>query len=86
MTAAECQEVFALLSQYIDGELPDDLCQQMAEHIEDCPPCVEFLESLERTAKLCRQMKVEEGPGPLPADVRDSLRKAYWRFRGVESA
>jgi anti-sigma factor (TIGR02949 family) len=85
MTAAECKEVFALLSQYIDGELPDDLCQRMAAHIDGCPPCVEFLESLEKTARLCRQMKAEGEPAPLPAEVRHGLKKAYERFSNSTS-
>ena len=46
MTNVECQQVFERLSEYIDGELPEDLCGVLAEHIEDCAPCVEFVESL----------------------------------------
>ncbi|MBM3810239.1 MAG: zf-HC2 domain-containing protein [Acidimicrobiia bacterium] len=80
MTKAECKEVFALLSQYLDGELPEDVCEQMDRHIGDCPPCVEFLASLKKTAALCRQMEVEEKPPELAEEARASLVEAYRRF------
>ncbi len=86
MTTAECKEVFALLSHYIDGELPDEVCRQMTTHIEGCPPCVDFLKSLEKTVGLCRQMQAKGDPGPLPAEVSLSLKRAYEQFRNAESS
>ena len=72
-----CKEVFALLSQYLDRELPDSVCEQMSSHIEKCPPCVEFVASLKRTVDLCREYRETETPAPLPEDVKDRLLDAY---------
>ena len=46
----ECKEIFAQLSAYLDLEIPPDACRQMEEHFKDCPPCIEFVESLPMTA------------------------------------
>lgn len=64
-----CREMFARLSEYIDGELPDDLCARIERHMGDCTPCERFLESLRRTVRL-----VESDPAEtLPDDVRREL-------------
>lgn len=72
----DCGDVFARLSEYLDGELPGDLCARIGAHIEDCAPCVEFLESLRRARLLCRQFKSCERPSPLAAELQAELRAA----------
>jgi RNA polymerase sigma-70 factor, ECF subfamily len=49
-----CRDLFARLSDYIDGVLEDDFCAQMQKHLSDCEPCLAFLASLEHVVKLCR--------------------------------
>jgi anti-sigma factor (TIGR02949 family) len=72
-----CKEVFALLSQYLDRELPEDVCEQMSAHIEGCPPCVEFVASLKRTVKMCHEYRAVEGPAPLNTEAMERLLDAY---------
>lgn len=86
MKSSECQEIFALLSQYLDHELPDDVCRDMEAHISGCRPCVEFVESLKKSIALCHACRQLHEPGPLPEDARLALwaayRKALARRRG----
>ena len=77
MKHRDCQEVFSLLSQYLDRELPDDICQELDEHIAGCPPCVEFVNSLKKSLQLCRSCAEMEQPGPLPPADRERLFAAY---------
>lgn len=72
-----CREIFALLSQYLDRELSPELCDCLQKHIEDCPPCVEFLESLKKTVRLCQDLEPTHQPTPLPAALRQQLLAAY---------
>ncbi len=76
----ECGAIFAKLSEYLDGELPADLCEEMREHIEDCAPCVEFVESLRRSVALCKSAPVGS-PGALSASLREELLRAYLKGR-----
>jgi len=73
----ECKEIFALLSQYLDLELPDDACRAIEAHIKDCPPCIEFAESLKKTIALSRQYSPSEIPSPLSQESRTELEAAY---------
>ena len=72
-----CQQIFALLSEYLDAELPADLCEKLSGHIEGCAPCVEFVKSLRHSIALCQEFKPEQLPAPLAEEARANLRRAY---------
>ncbi len=77
-----CKEVFSLLSEYLNLELPPDACQQMEAHIAGCPPCVEFAESLLKTVQLCRHYRPSELPESLGKKAREQLLEAYQKMLG----
>jgi RNA polymerase sigma-70 factor (ECF subfamily) len=72
-----CKEVFALLSEYLNLELPPEACADVEAHIAGCPPCVEFAESLRKSVELCRKYGPSEMPEPLSEDARRQLTEAY---------
>lgn len=72
-----CKEVFARLSEYLDAELDSNTCDQLERHLAGCPPCIEFLNSLRRSIRLCQESEAAETPPPLTASERDQLRQAY---------
>jgi len=73
----ECRQIFAMLSEYLDLQLPPDACRDMELHLAGCPPCVEFAESLRKTVALCHEYRASEMPGPISAAARDRLEKAW---------
>lgn len=74
----DCTEMFAQLSDYLDGELPDDVCERIRRHIADCDPCVRFVESLRRAIRMVEL----EGPERLPDDLRGDLFRAAKELEG----
>ena len=76
----KCHEVFAQLSEYLDRELTPQTCAEIEAHLADCPPCIEFLNSLKGTVKLCRECGGGDKPRPLTAEQRDKLMAAYRKF------
>lgn len=72
-----CKEVFSLLSEYLNLELPPDACQEIEAHLADCAPCIEFNESLRKTVELCRQYQPSALPEPLGSSARQQLLDAY---------
>jgi hypothetical protein len=48
-SSERCSEVFSLLSEYLNLELPPEACKEMAARIAGCAPCVEFTDSLRKT-------------------------------------
>lgn len=76
----DCKEVFAMLSAYLDLELPPGACREIEEHLKGCPPCVEFVESLRKTVEICHQYDPAELPRPLEENARRDLRAAWQRM------
>ena len=73
----KCKQVFSLLSEYLNLELPPDACQEIETHLAGCPPCIEFAESLRKTVELCRRYQPAEVPQPLQETAKQQLLSAY---------
>ena len=77
MTPEQCRDVFEMLSEYIDGELPVDTCEQIEKHIADCAPCVQFVESLRKSISVFRDYRPSEQAPPLSPEAKRQLAQAY---------
>jgi anti-sigma factor (TIGR02949 family) len=67
-----CKAMLGSLSEYIDGELPPELCQEIEQHLAGCDNCRIVLNTTKRTIDLV-QMPVEQEE--VPDDVRERLFK-----------
>jgi hypothetical protein len=75
-----CKEIFALLSDYLNLELPPDICKEIETHLAGCPPCIEFAESLRKTVEFCRHYRPAQLPEPLGKRAREELLDAYQKM------
>lgn len=66
-----CRERVKLMCDYLDGELPPSRRRLVAAHRRSCLPCRDLLASLERTARMLRNLK----NGTAPASSRRGLLK-----------
>ena len=72
-----CKEMFAELSNYLDDELDDSLCEELEKHMDGCEPCKAFLASLEKSIRQCR-IAPNESPDPrVAARLRRELLAEY---------
>jgi RNA polymerase sigma-70 factor (ECF subfamily) len=72
-----CKEMFAELSNYLDEELDDSLCEELEKHMDGCEPCKAFLSSLEKSIQQCRT-EPNESPDPrVAARLRRELLSEY---------
>ena len=76
----KCKEVFSLLSEYLNLELPPDACQEVETPLAACPPCVEFAESLRKTVELCQRYRPDDLPVSLGQEARAQLLDAYQKM------
>ena len=65
MKAEECHHLLGLLSEYVDGSLEEQLCNELERHLADCQDCRVVVDTLNRTVYLYHQYgsqaKVPEG-------------------------
>jgi RNA polymerase sigma-70 factor (ECF subfamily) len=74
---ARCKAMFAELSNYLDEQLDDSLCEELERHLGGCEPCVAFLASLEATIEQCRTAPRECPAGKKAVRLRKQLLKNY---------
>ncbi len=67
-----CETLLGSLSEYIDGELSPELCQEIEKHLAGCDNCRVVLNTTKRTIDLV-QAPAEKTD--LPDDVRERLFK-----------
>jgi RNA polymerase sigma-70 factor (ECF subfamily) len=76
---ARCKAMFAELSNYLDEQLDDSLCEELERHLDGCGPCRVFLASLEATIEQCRKSPAESPSGRTAVRLRKALMKNYAR-------
>ena len=81
----ECRDLFANLSEYLDGRVEPVTCEQMRGHIEACPSCVAFLRDLRAAIDRCRSLKVPCDPVFAPR-LRAILTREYLRMLVLPAA
>jgi len=76
--SASCKAMFAELSDYLDEQLDDSLCEEFERHMEGCEPCQAFIATLEATIERCRNSALD--CSPRKADkLRQEILKKYYR-------
>ena len=76
---ARCKAMFAELSNYLDAQLDDSLCEDLEKHLDGCRPCQAFLSSLEATIAQCRRSPAEYPTGKQAVRLRKEVMKNYAR-------
>jgi RNA polymerase sigma-70 factor (ECF subfamily) len=75
----ECRELFASLSEYLDGRIAPKKAEMMKGHIEKCPACVAFLRDLRAAVDHCRTLDAACDPA-VASRLREMLTEEYLRL------
>ena len=77
----KCEEMLALLNEYVDGALDPGICEDFERHMSGCNPCQIVVDNIRQTITLYKQNGEEH---PLPAPFRSRLHatlRERWRQR-----
>ena len=69
-----CKKAADLLFDFLENNLPTDVRQDMVAHLKDCPPCVQFVETYQKTTELCRAAMLNQPPEELSQRLMSFLR------------
>ena len=67
-----CQSLLGNLSDYVDGCLSEDLCQEIDKHLDECQDCRIVVDTLHKTISLYQKTAEE---AEVPGEVRERLFK-----------
>ena len=71
-----CKECLELLHDYLAGELNPEINASLEEHLEDCPPCIAFVNTYKSTTQLCRTtLKSNEIPDIVKKRLKEFVDK-----------
>jgi anti-sigma factor RsiW len=80
-----CREFTEFLHDYLFGNLPAEQRAEFEKHLAECPWCVAYLDSYQKTIQLEQAaFSVPEGAS-IPADVPEELVQAILRARSRSS-
>jgi anti-sigma factor RsiW len=68
-----CTEEVELLTEYLEGALPDAEAQRLERHLETCPGCTEYLEQMRTLAGSLEGL----GGDSISPETRDALIAAF---------
>lgn len=68
-----CRQLLGSLSEYVDGELDEDLCSVLEHHMEGCEDCRIVVDTLRKTIYLYHETADAEN---IPSDIRQRLYKS----------
>jgi RNA polymerase sigma-70 factor (ECF subfamily) len=74
--SAGCQDVVAIFSQRMEGEIDPRACAELEAHLQTCAACRGKCDSLRATLTMCRDV----GQAQVPPDVARSVREALRAF------
>jgi len=77
----ECRDLFAGLSEYLDGRVESRSCEEMRVHIEKCPACIAFIKDLRAAIDRCRSFQVTCDP-TVAQRMRALMTQEYLRLVG----
>ncbi|MFO7169435.1 MAG: zf-HC2 domain-containing protein [Chloroflexota bacterium] len=77
-----CRELIEFLHRYLDDELPADERARFEEHLQLCPPCVDYLDSYRQTMLLVADAGAADDPDAVvPDEVPEGLVRAVLAAR-----
>jgi predicted anti-sigma-YlaC factor YlaD len=66
-----CAELYDRLTDFVDGTLRGDVCDEVQRHLQECADCGAVRQDLEDLARLCRQTAAK--PTTMPDVVRHRI-------------
>jgi anti-sigma factor RsiW len=69
-----CRGVVDLLCDYVEEDLVPEERHELDRHMADCPPCLAFLKTYQKTTEICRSLRPEDIPAELMERLKEFLR------------
>jgi anti-sigma factor RsiW len=74
-----CKELVELVTDYLEGALPESERARFDAHLGECPYCRTYLEQMRQTVALVGRLTEET----IPPDARDDLLQRFRKWKRV---
>ena len=73
----DCKRMLEEMNLYIDGDLEQELCQQLETHLKGCKQCRVVFDTTKKTITLYRDQTEMEIPDEIRLRLHQVLRKNW---------
>lgn len=73
----KCEELLALLNDYVDGDIDPAVCEDLEEHLAGCNPCQVVVDNIRKTITLYKGGELYEPPRPFRERLHRLLRERW---------
>ena len=70
MKASLHKDVYKQICDFMGEDLNAPACKEVAEHLENCPNCKVYLDTVKKTVTICKENEKEK---TVPEDVKNRL-------------
>lgn len=81
----KCQDLLALLNEYVDGTIDPVICEEFEQHMAGCNPCQVVVDNIRKTIKIYKEGKPYELPVEFRQRLHDTLRERWKQTHGASS-
>jgi len=76
-----CDELLAMLNEYVDGSLDPGVCETFEKHLAGCNPCQVVVDNIRQTITLYKDGQPYELPAAFHRKLHDALRQRFTQLR-----
>jgi len=69
----KCEELLAMLNEYVDGPIDPGLCEAFEKHLAGCNPCQVVVDNIRQTITLYKNGQLYELPVAFHQKLHDTL-------------
>ena len=80
-----CREFTEFLHEYLFENLPAEQRAEFDKHLSECPACIAYLDSYQKTIQLEKEALSAAEDAPAPAEAPEELVQAILRARSRAS-
>ena len=78
----DCQMLVELVTDWLEGELPEPTREELELHVATCAGCVAYVEQMRTTQTALERLESIDVVEPMEADSRESLLAVFRARRG----
>ena len=77
----KCTQALRYICDNLDAQVDSPKCREIRRHLEECPDCSAYLDSMKKTVDLYRRVTVAPVPKTVHRILHESLKKERIRNR-----
>ncbi len=84
ITFMKCEELLAMLNDYVDGTVDPAICEEFEKHMAGCNPCQVVVDNIRQTITLYKEGKPYELPLRFRERLHAALRERWKETHGTK--